>query len=119
MKNLIYILLFTLTAQAQNLVLDCSTMIYEKQFVKVSDTLKVDNSSIMMQSNSGLKVNIVGGNLRVVHGRLALEENDFVKPILIINKCLDDSNITVSDRINLLVNDDKCKKIVTRFKQLF
>ena len=107
MKYIIYILLFSLTSQAQNMVINCTETIVTEQFKSVSDTLKGYNGVIMLQSKSGIKINYVE-DATFIHGFLAREEeSDYIKPLMFIGNC--NGNVKVSSRINLTVGNKNCK----------
>lgn len=97
------------------MVIDCVETVASEQFKTVSDTLKSYNSMIMLQSKSGLKINNIDGEVTFIHGKLAREENEFIKPILVINQC--NQSVKVSTRINLEVRSKSCKQHIIRFNQ--
>ena len=108
MKRITYmLLLFCISANAQNMIINCTETIVTEQFKSVSDTLKGYNGLVMLQSKSGLKINYAE-DVTFIHGFLAREEEtDYIKPIMYIENC--NGNVKVSSRINLQVGNKNCK----------
>ena len=109
-------LLFVMSLNAQNLVIDCVYTLETEQFKTVSDTLKGYNGVIMMQSKSGFKLKYVQGDVTFIHGLLARETTeDYSKPYLYIKDC--NNKVKVSSRLQLEVGTKNCRKKIEIIEQ--